>query len=437
MPAVLPALALAALVGLGACASPDAPPPPGASRADSLAALAADPPFEGTWWRLASLGGSAPTEGVRPVLIFTETPAHRDTYDRPYPDSLADWRIVTGDLGVGHLHAPYRREGDALRFAETYDYTRSSTPAEQAQARRLADALAATRSVAQDGPRLAFLGAGADTLATFAADPPRPPGALDGTEWVLTYIGAASGEGPATSDIPGHPVPDSVRADLTFSSRRLGPGEGDGFDQYGGYSGCNWYGGGYRLASGDSTGHLRIETNGPPTATQRGCAPGAMGVEGAVLNALYRAAAVVVARDGAPTDHAHEATALALHDSTGALLLEFRRHVPPPVDLGALREGRWRFEATDSPFVQGAEGTTVAFADSTFTASNGCYRMSGTWRVDGDNLHVLTEPTDGPGCPPGEIRTVPVASGKLSVTADRLVLYDENGAATTFARSSR
>ena len=33
-----------------------------------------------------------------------------------------------------------------------------------------------------------------------------------------------------------------------------------------------------------------------------------------------------------------------------------------------------------------------------------------------------------------ERRYVPLASGKVSVTPDRLVLYDEDGTATTFAR---
>ena len=408
------------------CASPEAPPDTGTPSVDSLVALAADPSFEGTWWRLATLAGDAPAEGVGPVLVFTETPALRDTYDRPYPDSLAGWRIVTGDLGVGHLHAPYRLEragragGRALRFLDPYDYTRLSTAAEQVQARRLADALVATRTAVQDGPRLALLGADGDTLATFTADPPRPPGPLDDAEWVLAALA-------------GRPVPAGTRADLTFSSRRLGPGDGDGFDGYGGYSGCNWYSGGYRLTAIDGPGRYRLETNGPPMATERGCAEPAGPVEDAVLGAMARAALVEVARDGEPTDDGRSANALALRDSAGTLLLAFRRHEPYPVDLGALRSGRWRLAPTASP--SGGRGAEVAFADSTFEGSNGCLRVRGTYRVEGDDLRVQAETADESACPPGgPHRSVPVGPGKLSVSGDRLVLYDENGAAITYTR---
>ena len=400
------------------------------SAVDSLAALAADPPFENSWWRLASLGGDAPTEGVRPVLIFSESPALRDTYDRPYPDSLADWRIVTGDLGVGHLHAPYRRAGDTLRFAETYDYTRLSTEAEQVQARRLANALAATRTAAQDGSRLALLGVSGDTLVTFAADPPRRPGPLDDVEWVLTDIGQVPESG-----LSGRPAPAGTRTDLTFTSRRLGPGDGDGFDAFGGYSGCNWYGGGYRLAAAGD-GRFRLETDGPPMATQRGCAEPASGLEEAVFDALYRAANVRLQADDEPAGDARTATALSLHDSTGTMMLTFRRHEPYPVDLGALRSGRWRFASTENRHAADASGAEVAFADSTFEGSNGCLRIRGTYGVDGDDLTVQTQTADPGTCPEDRRhRPVPVISGKLSVTADRLVLYDENGSATTFTRS--
>ena len=403
---------LALALTVAACT--DAPPPSASGEPsedpDSTA-------FVGTWWRLQSLGGAAPAEGVRPVLIFTANAALHDTYDRPYPDSLHGWQIVTGDLGVGHLHAPYLRTGDSLRFAETYEYTRLSTDAEIAQARRLADALTATRTARQDGVRLVLLDAEADTLALFAADPPRPPTPLDDVEWEL-------------AEIAGAPVPNGVRADLTFTSRRLGPGEDDGFSSYGGYDGCNWYGGGYRLAD-EGGGRFQLTTSGPPMATARGCGEPAAGLERTVTGAFSRVASVRVTGPGKPGDR------LALVDSTGAELLAFRRHEPYPVDLGALRRGRWRFQSTESPYAPPATGAEIAFADSTFEATDGCYRQHGTYTVDGDNLSIPMQSGDRAGCSEAEanaIHAVPITSGKLSVTADRLVFYDENGVATVFTR---
>ena len=431
---------LALLLALAACDRPEPLPSQNtaSSTADSIAAVAADPPFEETWWRLASLGGEAPTEGVHPVLIFTATAALRDTYDRPYPDSLADWRIANGELGVGHLHAPYRRSGDTLRFASPYDDTRLSTAAEQAQAERLAGALLQTRTGVQDGPRLALLGVRGDTLATFFADPLRPPGPIDDIEWMLETIGDMPDldGAPLQLDLPGGDVPDGVRADLTFSSRRLGPGEGDGFDAFGGYSGCNWYSGGYRLSPGDSVGVYRLATNGPVIATERGCGRGPQaGVEGAVHRALFLATEVRLARHVALGKRDRHWVALALHDSTGALLLQFRRHEPRPVDLGALGSGRWRYASSEAPYAPDATGAALTFADSTFVGTNGCQRVTGTYRVDGDDLFVQTDVQDEPPCPDeGVHRPVPLASGKVSVTRDRLVLYDENGRATTYTR---
>lgn len=418
-----------------ACA--DVPARPDAStRSEAPDPVAEEPAFLGTRWRLQSLGGDAPVEGVRPVLIFTDTPAERDTYDRPYPDRFADWQIVTGDLGVGWLHAPYRRAGDSLRFSEVYDYTRLSTAEEEAQAKRLANALEATRTATQDGDRLTLVGPGRDTLAVFVADPPRPAGPLDDIEWVLTDIGSVPDDSRPATDVASRPAPAGTRADLTLTSRRLAPGPDDGFDAFGGYTGCNWYSGGYRLVR-QSVGRFRLETSGPPLATQRGCAEPAASVEDAVLGGWMLAAAVEVDRDGQPTDNGRAATTLTLRDSTGTMLLAFRRHEPYPVDLGALRQGRWVFASTDHPSLEIAPSVTLTFADSTFQGTDGCVRVTGTYGVEGDALTVRTQQSDDSACSDAERsrhHTIPVSSGKLAVSTDRLTLYDENGIATRFSR---
>ncbi len=438
-PAV-PARLLALALLLAACTDAPLQPASGASGPAERGPAGgdpaeADPPFAGARWRLQSLGGQAPVEGVRPVLLFTGTPAERDTYDRPYPGRFANWRIVNGDLGVGWLHAPYRRSGDSLRFSEVYAYQRLSTAAEEAQAKRLANALEATRTARQDGDRLALLGPDRDTLAVFVADPPRAAGPLDDVEWVLTDIGSVP-SGSRSTDITRRPAPDGTRADLTFTSRRLGPGPEDGFDAFAGYTGCNWHSGGYRLAR-QSVGRFRLETSGPPMATQRGCAEPAASVEDAVLSGLTLATSAETDRRGEPTDEGRTATSLTLRDSAGTMLLAFRRHQPYPVDVAALRRGRWVFASTDHRYQEIAAGVTVAFADSTFRGADGCVRVSGTYRVDGDALAVPTQQSDDSGCSDAERarhHVVPVASGKLAVTAERLVLYDENGTATRFTR---
>ena len=312
------AAAMVALVWAG-CGTPEpeeSAPPPGPSPAASV-------PFEDTWWRLESLGGNAPVDGVRPVLIFTTDRADRDTYDRPYPDSLRDWRIGTGDLGVGRLHAPYLRAGDTLHFADLYDRTRVSTEAEQRQAERLADALRQTRTATADGGRLTLHDALGEPLAAFAADPTPSPGPLSGTEWVLTYLGAALDDAPQY-DLPGRNVPGGVRATLTFTDERLGPGPRDGFFVFRGSTGCNSYGGGYRMSPGQAPGQYVVETAGPPESTLQGCPDPEAGVERAVLRGLSRMAEVRA--DSLPG--ADGPRSLSLHDADGASLLVFERRRP-------------------------------------------------------------------------------------------------------------
>ena len=408
MPVSIPLLVLAAL-GLAACEPRPYPEAEPVTSPDTTLS----PAFVGSWWRLQTLGGTPPAEGVRPVLIFTDLPAERDTYDRPYPAQYAGWKIVNGESGVGHLHAPYWLDADSLQFAETYDYTRLSTAEEETQAKQFAEALARTQTFEQQERQLILFDEGRDTLATFSADLPRSSGPLDDIEWTLAEIGGA-------------PTPQGTRATLTFSSDRLGPGPDDGFDSFGGYSGCNWYGGGYTLQPEDG-GRYKLITNGHVISTQRGCPPPASEVEEAVQDALYRTAHVQVAED--------DPDRLALLDSSGAEMLVFRRHVPYPVDLDALRRGRWHFRPTaEDPSVDPVE---VTFADSTFEASVGCFRVEGTYHVEGDNIWVPSSRGDAGACDEDELsrpHALPLSSGKLSVSDEQLTLYDENGSASQLTR---
>ena len=408
-------LALVALVG---CADADLGPAPEASGA-SAAAAPAEPPLVGTVWRLTSLGGEPPAEGVRPALIFTEASGALDLYDRPRGPEWADALLLRGESGVGPLHEPYVLEGDSVRIGAAYAYTRVSPEASASQAQRLVDALAAARRLRRGGDRLALLGPASDTLARFTADPPRTPGPLDDIEWVATRV-------------DGRAVGDSVRMTLGFSSSPLGPGPDDGYDQVGGYDGCNWYGGGYRLlASGADpalgadreAGPWTLEHNGPFVATARGCRPEVMELSMAFSAALFQSRTV-----------RREGNRLALADSAGAVRLVFRRHEPYAVDLAALRRGRWRYASQDNPYAPDGAGAVLTFGDSTFTGRNGCEGVRGLYLTDGDNFMVPETFGEGT-CAPGETpRHIPITRGKLSVSRDTLAMYDEDGRRTVYVR---
>ncbi|WP_412069098.1 META domain-containing protein [Rubrivirga sp. IMCC43871] len=414
LPSALALLTSSTLVGfalaLAACrpTSPDAAAP---TDDPAPASVPADPPLVGTQWRLASLAGEAPAEGVRPVLVFRATLAERDLYDRPYPADLAGWSLLTGESGVGPLHVPYRLDGDTLLVRAPYHLTRMSSKAEVAQAEGLAAALLATPRVARDGRRLALV-RGADTLATFRADPPRQPGPLDDTAWDLVTI-------------DGTPALDATVATLRFSSQPIGPGPDDGFDQFGGYSGCNWFGGGYRL---DALGpdRWRLLTAGPVMSTERGCASPIGEQETAYYAALGQVR--TVARDG---------DRLALADSAGAVRLAFRAHPERSVDAAALRRGRWRLASSESGAPSPLPRVEVVFRDSTVEATVACRVLRGTVALDGADLRIRELAADDSGCTGGVPEAAfwsPLGGGEIEVSDDRLVLFDENGQPSTFTR---
>ncbi|WP_412061222.1 META domain-containing protein [Rubrivirga sp. IMCC45206] len=408
------ALTSSTLVGfaLAACSPSPSDGPVPVSGDPAPVTVPDDPPFQNTQWRLASLGGEAPVEGVRPVLVFSEAPAERDLWDRPYPAELAGWSLLRGESGVGRLHAPYRLDGDTLRVRAPYEYTRLSTDAEIAQARALAASLLAAPRVVRDGRRLAFV-RGADTLATFRADPPREPGPLDDTAWDLVTL-------------DGAPALDATVATLRFSSDPLGPGPEDGFDQFGGYSGCNWFGGGYRLAALGPE-RWRLTTGGPVMSTQRGCVDPIGQQETAYYAALE--AVRTVARDG---------DRLALADSAGAVRLVFRAHPERSVDAAALRRGRWRLASSDSPYAPSPlPSVEVAFRDSTVEATVACRTFRGTFALDGAAFQIRELAADDTGCADGVPETAywsPFGGGEIEVSDTRLVLFDENGQPSTFTR---
>lgn len=204
------------------------------------------------------------------------------------------------------------------------------------------------------------------------------------------------------------PVLASTRPTLTFTDQPHAP-EAD-FDTFGGYTGCNWFGGGYRL-DGET-----LTTDGEVAATERGCQPEIQEQEARYLDALGRMARV--GRDGDRLD---------LLGADGVLLLSYRLRPERSVDVEALRRGRWRLDGGD---------VEVAFADSTFSGSTDCFTFEGTYVLQGDDLRVTSSRMLDRTCPPDQITPVPIGgeTDEIAVDDRRLVLYDVDGAEVVFVR---
>lgn len=414
-----------ALVGLALALAACAADPSSGSDAPPVAAETppADPPLVDTSWRLTSLRGADPVEGVRPVLVFTAEPAERDMFDRPYGDALAGWSLMTGESGVGFLHAPYRVDDDTLRVSRTGDFkTRLATEPEERQARALMAVLEGSPRLWREGRRLALL-AGSDTLATFTADAPRPPGPLDDVEWEVVSLGGA-------------PLLDGSRATLTFSSRPAGPGPIDGYDLMGGYGGCNSFGGGYRLEPAVGAGVYRLShpaSEGGVMTTQMSCGPALNDQESRFHAAIWTAVAARHQPEPSGRDR------LALLDSAGTTLVTFERRPERSVDADALRRGCWQLVSTEHPHAPDPlPAVEVAFSDSTFRSVSGCHVHTGQYTLNGDAIGFPATGWDHDGCEEEATRAWdPLDWGEVEVSDDRLVLYDRNGRPSVFARPSR
>jgi heat shock protein HslJ len=179
--------------------------------------------------------------------------------------------------------------------------------------------------------------------------------ALTGSEWELTGL---YGRLP----LPG------TRITLEFE-----PGE------LGGFAGCNYYGGAFSLSP---VGSLAVED--VAFSAQACDAPqGVMEQEAAFIQALYAAQGLTFTPDE-----------LVLHDSSGQILMRFRRMQTFAIDPSRLAGTRWRLTAMSrSATLPKAllEGSTIslAFEDpGQLQGYSGCRRFRGTYQVDGDDFSL-------------------------------------------------
>ncbi len=282
----------------------------------------------------------------------------------------------------------------------------------------------------------------APDVVDHAGAPATPPAdtldALEGTEWDLVAVG-------------GQPV-----LDRTFPTLRFSPGH------LGGYDGCNNFGASYDLGTDDGRAHRSFAASDLTTELQ-GCLP-AVGDQASAFTAAL-ATAVRLRLDG---------DALTALDSTGTATLAFRRHRQRPVDLAALRRGRWRLASVETlppppgppmpapppappppppppspprptppapaplapdPTAARAE-TVVSFAaDGTLRATAGCIVYRGTYALDGDDLMLPSLSRDDTACSDGHPPDVlGLTDGEVDVSDARLVVHDRWGGRAVFLR---
>ena len=187
-------------------------------------------------------------------------------------------------------------------------------------------------------------------LALFIACTSAPPASIDlpGTEWILAEI---------------HGAPPVAGSRITLRFER---------DAAGGYSGCNWYGGDYKVTSSNIKW-------GDIAQTLRGCLrpAGVQEQEKTYHRTLHQAVVV---------DATNER--LVLRSAEGQPLLVFTRRVPAPVDPSQLI-GRWRLLTIDG-VPPSASNVVVTFAPGTITGFAGCRDFTSTYTAKGDVIRLTS-----------------------------------------------
>jgi heat shock protein HslJ len=204
-------------------------------------------PLTGTKWMLTSLDGSSPVEGAAATLAF-------------YPDNYME-----GTSGCNSFGTDYATQDGEFRIAEIHRTASNceAPPDIMRQDRAFFEALAGIAAYRATEDRLEFDGATGKTVLAYARKRPAAVDpALRDTEWVLTQL-------DGRDLLPGSHI-----------QLHLGP------EGFGGFAGCNSYGGQYEAASG---GILQFGEWGI-TAMACSSPPGVMEQEQEYIDALRQAA---------------------------------------------------------------------------------------------------------------------------------------------------
>lgn len=228
--------------------------------------------------------------------------------------------------------------------------------------------------------------------------------ALGGNEWVLASLGGAP------------PVPRS-RLTLQFESQTAG-----------GYGGCNWYGGDYRVGTRRT---LRFDEF---SSTARGCLspPGVEDQEREYLDALGRVEHYRVS-----------ANRLVLLDQSNTPLLEFTRREPLPMNEQDLIGTSWSLRSLDgTPPLPGPPIRMTISSAEAIRGFAGCRDFTAVYDARGDTIRVSETRMGATECDApdaileqeGRFTTDLSEASHYRLAGDRLELFTTHGRMLVFVR---
>ncbi|MGD8735832.1 MAG: META domain-containing protein [Anaerolineae bacterium] len=330
---------MAAWLLLTACGSP-ATPVPDTSTPKPPATATAVPsiPLEGTEWILHSLRGEAPVAGASPTLAF-------------YPENYME-----GSTGCNSYGADYTASGPSFHTAQIHrtEFNCEEPAGIMPQDEAFFQALAGIDRYQATEARLAFDNAAGETVLIYTRKRlPVVDPALQGTEWLL-------------ASLRGGDLLDGSRITLNLDA-----------EEFGGYAGCNNYGGEYEAADGGRLipsyiAHTEMDCPSPT---------GIMEQEMAYLQALNSA-----------TTYRLVENRLEVSDASDATILVFVRKDEFATDPSALLGTTWRLVSMDGESMGDEFPLTLAFySDSVLGGHAGCRDYLATYQASGDDLSLLFE----------------------------------------------
>lgn len=342
-------LTLSLAILLAACLPATGPTlPPATATPLATVTLPPSPPraLEGTQWELISLNGQPPLEGSGALVGF-------------YADGYME-----GTSGCNSFGVDYVIHGQEFQLAEIHrtQFTCEEPSGIMPQDDAFFEALAQIAAYEATEDRLAFQDDTGATILVYAPKlPPAVDPALQGAEWALTQL-------------RGEELVAGSYIQLTFRP-----------DGFGGFAGCNHYGGEYQAAS---EGILQF---GQAALTAMDCyePEGVMDQEQAYMEALNQARAYRLDGDR-----------LEIRDGDGEILLVYARQETLAGNPAELPGTAWQIASLDGADPTEGSAITLAFHQDRQTVSGyaGCRDYVATYQVHDEGLVFPSMTMLGPVC---------------------------------------
>ncbi len=372
-------IAILLVAALASC-GPQGTAAPLATQGPNLAPLQS---LDNTAWVLTSLNGSSPIEGLTVTLRFgTES-------------------LLRGHAGCNWYGVSYATDGSRFlvpQIQRTQDVC--DTPAIMQQEAVFFEALANVAAYRATEERLEFADEQGRTTLTFARLHATTGSVLPGTKWELA---ALRGQRPLSD----------THIDLEFEAQ-----------SFGGYTGCNYYGGGPDSGGYAATddGNLKFLTF---EVTLIGCPEGIAAQETAYIDALASVESYRLVDDR-----------LELRDSAGETVLVYARWPECAEEPADLEATAWQLISVEGQAPTVGSTTTLAFVDDKWFVEHArCDAYISSYQASGHKLGVSLSAWLGGICPDREGQDVTLlespseacpAQGRLQITtaSGRAFVYE-------------